>query len=243
MTTQIRNRRLRFLSALIICIIVFVAAAAHGSADRDMNPALRKMLAAEISKTIGDTPEIISIRIMRGYDFINLPAVVEFKSMSPLVYSGKNRFTTSISLTAKGIPAAETMIEVVYDVLVDVYVASRYIQRGTAITEDDFYAVKQMRSRLSRSVVQDKSEITGKIAKVSVNEGSVILSDHMASSLTFKRGHKVSVIVEGDNIALVSSGVLKSNAVIGGAVTVQCAPSKKEVSGILISPTTVRIKI
>ncbi|MBN2654470.1 MAG: flagellar basal body P-ring formation protein FlgA [Nitrospirae bacterium] len=237
-----RDRCRRLLLMTIACVVI-IASAAYAYADMDINPSLRKMLSDEISKTIGDAPQIVSVRIMKGYDFINLPAGVEFKSISPLVYAGKNRFTTLLALNSKGNKAAESMIEVVYDVLVDVFVASRYIQRGVTITEDDFYAVKQRRSRLSRSVVQDKADILGKIAKVSVNEGSVILADHMTSSMIFKRGHKVSVIVEGDNIALASSGILKSNASLGGAATVQCESSKREVTGILISPTTVRIKL
>lgn len=240
------NKAVNRYALYLLCVLAFSSLILCGravAAESDIDPALGSMLAKEISKTIGDNPEIVSIRIVKGYDFNNSTGKVEFKSVAPMVFAGKNRFTTTVGLKERNGAPAESVIEVVYDVLVNVYVASKYIQRGSTITDDDFYTVKQKRSRLSRSVVLDKSEVSGKIARTSINEGSVILNDYLTSQLAFKRGHKVSVIVEGPNISLASSGVLKANTVLGGAATVQCESSKKEVTGILISPTTVRIKI
>ncbi len=241
MNKAVHRYALYLFCILTLSIPVFCGQAV--AAEPDINPVLTGMLVKEISKTIGDNPEIVSIRILKGYDFNNSAGKVEFKSVGPMVFAGKNRFTTTVNLKDKSSIASESTIEVVYDVLVNVYVASKYIQRGSTITDDDFYSVKQKRSRISRSVVLEKSEVSGKIAKTSINEGSVILNDYLTNHLTFKRGHKVSVIVEGQNISLASSGVLKANTVLGGAATVQCESSKKEVTGILISPTTVRIKI
>ncbi|MCE5311900.1 MAG: flagellar basal body P-ring formation chaperone FlgA [Nitrospiraceae bacterium] len=239
---SIKRFPLMMFCVMAVCSVMLFCRTAL-AAEAEIDPALGSLLVKEISKSIGENPEIVSVRIVKGYDFNNSPGKVEFRSVTPMVYAGKSRFTTTVYIKDKKGISAESVIEVVYDVLVDVYVASKYIQRGNTVADEDFYAVKQKKSRLSRSVALDKSDITGKIAKSSINEGSVILTDYLTSHLTFKRGHKVNVVVEGANMQLSSSGVLKANAVLGGTATVQCESSKKEVTGVLVSPTTVRIKI
>ena len=63
------------------------------------------------------------------------------------------------------------------------------------------------------------------------------------SSSTVKRGQKVNVIVSGENIVISAKGTLRSDTMIGETANVLCDLTRKEVSGVLVSPSLVKVKI
>lgn len=79
--------------------------------------------------------------------------------------------------------------------------------------------------------------------KASIAQGVILRSDHLTAQHIVKKGQKVDVNVDGNNVSISTHGVLKGDATVGGTVKVQCDATKKEVSGILIDSNTVQVKI
>ena len=51
------------------------------------------------------------------------------------------------------------------------------------------------------------------------------------------------MLVEGENVLISTKGVLRNDAVRGGVAQVACTAQKKDISGILVSADTVKVKI
>jgi len=122
-------------------------------------------------------------------------------------------------------------------------VTARPLMKGDVLTQDDYYAVRQKLSKLPLGAITDKNEVEGKILKVSLTDGVILRSNVVASSLTVKRGKKVNVLVEGENIVISAKGTLRSDTEVGETTNILCDLTKKEISGVLVSPTLVKVKI
>jgi len=158
-------------------------------------------------------------------------------------YIGRNRVNFSVSLQSGDRREQEITVTAVYDVLVDVFVTSRALRGDTLLSPDDFNVLKQRLSRLPAGAILKGDELEGKALKTNLSGGVILRSEHLASNSSAKRGRRVNVVVEGDNVFLTLKGVLKNNTAIGGTARVLCDMSKKEVSGILTDPDTVRVGI
>ncbi|MBI5212804.1 MAG: flagellar basal body P-ring formation protein FlgA, partial [Nitrospirae bacterium] len=157
-------------------------------------------------------------------------------------YNGKNKIVYLVALEDKK-AVRSVVVEASYDMIVDVFVAARPLSGGTVLSGDDFYAVKQKSSRLPAGAVSNKKDIEGKMLRSNVGQGVILRNDYVTERMNVKRGQKVNVVVEGNNVHIATQGVLRNDAVIGGAAKVFCDVSKKEVNGILVAPNTVRVKI
>ncbi len=232
-----------------IGILILILNLCIGSEVRAGNDLLfdqiHRAVKENLTSSISVKAELEELRIVKGAEYLgDASGRMTIQNIYMDGYSGRNKVIYAIYLRDNASTrTANVIAEASYDVFEDVYVTSRSLSRGEVLTEDDYYAVRQKLSKLPAGAVTDKNEIQGKVLKSSVSDGVIIRSNYLASSSTVKKGQKVSILVEGDNVSISAKGTLRGNAAVGESADVFCELTKKEVSGILVSPTLVRVRI
>ncbi len=236
-------KRHNIIGLIVLLLGLFMSV----SAQAGNNALLDKIQAAvkgHLASTVSEKVELEELRIVRGAEYFggsNGDMAIQNLYMDG--YSGRNKVVYAVYLKDSSSKTVNVVVEVSYDVFADVYVTARSLSRGEVLSQDDYYAVRQKLSKLPAGAVTDKNQIEGKILKASVTDGVIIRSNYLLSSATVKRGQKVNVIVSGENVVISAKGTLKGDTLVGEAANVLCDLTKKEVSGILVSPTLLKVKI
>jgi flagella basal body P-ring formation protein FlgA len=206
---------------------------------------VQKAVKENLSRTISDKVELEELRIVKGAEYFGgSGGNMTIQNIYMDGYSGRNKVIYAVYLrdgsTSKTV---NTVVEASYDVFADVFVTARALSRGDVLSQDDYYTVRQKMSRLPAGAITDRRDIDGTILKSSVSDGVILRSNYLLASAKVKRGQKVSVVVSGQNIEITSKGTLRNDVMVGEVANVMCDITKKEVSGILVSPTLVKVKI
>lgn len=130
-----------------------------------------------------------------------------------------------------------------YEVLTRVYVNQIPLKKGEVITEEKIMEIKHPLSRLPVGAITDKSLILGKTVKRSLVKGLIIKEDYLYPGIPVKKGSKVEVIINAGQVMIMTEGVLKSDAVVGGNARVQCFQTGKEIVGKLVGKDKVRVSL
>jgi flagella basal body P-ring formation protein FlgA len=213
------------------------------AAQQDLMDNIKQAIFKELKNSISQDVEINGLRIIGGIGTLSSAEGYTVMTLAMNGYSGRNRVNFMITLKDKKMNTRNIIVEASYDVLVDVFVTSRPIVKGANLTPDDFYAVKQKSSKMPAGAVMSKDDMEGKVTRTNIGQGVVLRADYLTTQLNIKRGQRVDVVIEGDNVVITTQGVLRSDTVVGGVARVLCDVYKKEVSGVLTSQNTVRVKI
>jgi flagella basal body P-ring formation protein FlgA len=229
------------ISALLLCLCIGTQAAAVNDMLLDK---IQKAVKENLTNSVSDKAELEELRVIKGIEYFgDVSAEMTIQNIYMDGYSGRNKVIYAVYLKDRSSKTVNVVVEAAYDVFEDVYVTARALTKGDALNQDDYYTVRQKLSKLPTGAITDKHEIEGKILKSSLSDGVILRSNFLISALTVKRGKKVNLIVEGDNVVLSAKGTLRSDTTVGDAANVLCDLTKKEVSGVLISPTLVKVKI
>jgi flagella basal body P-ring formation protein FlgA len=237
-----RKKIMCYLLALTVCCLL-LAPFAESIEKRGLILDIERAVLKELKSSVSEDVEITGLRVIEGMDALENLEGYKINTVAMNGYAGRNKVNFMIDLRDKRMSRKNIIVEASYDVLVDVFISSRPLTKGTVLTADDFYAVKQKSSKLPVAAVLGRNDIEKKILKNNIGQGVIIRADHLTNQLSIKRGQKVDVVVEGGNVVISTHGVLRNDTVVGGVAKVFCDVSKKEVIGVLISPNTVRVKI
>lgn len=232
-----------WLLAAILAICYWLLATSAVAGQQDLMGNIKQAIVKELRNVISEDVEVTGLRVLEGMDALENLEGYRINTVAMNGYAGRNKVNFMVGLIDKRMSRKNIIVEASYDVLVDVFISSRPLTKGTVITADDFYAVKQKSSKLPVAAVLGRNDIEKKILKNNIGQGVIIRADHLTNQLSIKRGQKVDVVVEGDNVVISTHGVLRNDTVVGGVAKVLCDVSKKEVIGVLISPNAVRVKI
>jgi flagella basal body P-ring formation protein FlgA len=229
------------ISILFLCLCIGTQATAANDMLLDK---IQKAIKENLINSLSDKAELEELRVVKGIEhFGDASHEMTIQNIYMDGYSGRNKVIYAVYLKDRSSKTVNVVVEAAYDVFEDVYVTARALTKGDALNQDDYYTVRQKLSKLPAGAITDKHEIEGKILKASLSDGVILRSNFLISALTVKRGKKVSVIVEGENVVLSAKGTLRNDTTVGESANVQCDLTKKEVSGVLISPTLVKVKI
>jgi flagella basal body P-ring formation protein FlgA len=205
---------------------------------------IQKAVKENLTTSVSDRAELEELRVVKGIEYFgDVSREMTIQNIYMDGYSGRNKVIYAVYLKDRSLKTVNVVVEASYDVFEDVYVTARALSKGDALNQDDYYTVRQKLSKLPAGAITDKHEIEGKMLKASLADGVILRSNFLVSALTVKRGKKVNVLVEGDNIVLSAKGTLRSDTTVGDAANVLCDLTKKEVSGVLVTPTLVKVKI
>jgi len=121
-----------------------------------------------------------------------------------------------------------------YEILTTIYISQRNLQRGETIGQDDILQIKMPASRVPVGALTDKDEVVGKVLKRTIAQGLIIKREHIYPNIPVKRGSRVNITIVSGQVTIMTEGVLKSDAVVGGNARVQCFQTGKEIVGKLI---------
>ncbi len=244
--SRVGSQKTRY--SLLVAILLLTAyclllTITESYAQVELMDAVKKAVLNELKKSVSGDVEVNGLRVISGADVLKSPDGYTVANAVMNGYAGRNKAHFSVGLKNRKIETKSIIVEASYNVLVDVFITSRPLVKGTTLSADDFYIVKQKSSRLPAGAVLSMNDLEGKALKTNIGQGVILRSDHLTTQLSIKRGQRVNVVVEGGNVVITTQGSLKNDAVMGGTAKVSCDVSKKEVSGILTSPDTVRVKI
>ncbi|MCX8028056.1 MAG: flagellar basal body P-ring formation chaperone FlgA [Thermodesulfovibrionales bacterium] len=204
---------------------------------------IQYLIADDLSKRTGFDVEITNMRIVKGQDILNNGQPKILKKVQMDRFSGKNKAQYVAILDDKMQGLTHILFDVAFDQSVEVFVTSRHLQKGVTINPEDFYPVKQKMSRILPGTITSKDKIQGKITQIALGQGVVLRESHVSDTITIKRGQKVNVTLEIDNVVLSTQGTLKADAALGGIARVYCETTKKEIQGLLVSQGQVRVRL
>lgn len=128
-----------------------------------------------------------------------------------------------------------------YEILTTVYVSKRVLKKGETINEEDILEINQSLQRVPDGAITDKASIIGKVIKRTITNGLIIKENYLYSNMPVKKGSRVNLIISSGNVIIMTEGVLKSDAVVGGNAKIQCLQTGKEVVGELVDKNIVRV--
>jgi flagella basal body P-ring formation protein FlgA len=229
----------------IIVLALSLSLSSHAWAGTDLLfDKVQNAVKENLASSVSEKAELEELRIVKGAEYFGSSSSdMTIQNIYMDGYSGKNKVIYAVYLKDSSSKTVNVIVEASYDVFADVYVTARPLMKGDVLTQDDYYAVRQKLSKLPVGAITDKKEVEGKILKVSLTDGVILRSNVVVSSLTVKRGKKVNVLVEGDNIVISAKGTLRSDTEVGETTNILCDLTKKEISGVLVSPTLVKVKI
>ncbi len=230
-------------TAFCLLLTFFLPAVVLAAARPQVMDTIKQAVMTELVRTVSANVELDGIRILKGLDTLDEDKSYTVRNIAMDGYNGRNKIVYLVSLYDDRQMVFKVRVEAAYDVLTDIFVAAKPISSNTIITEEDVYTVKQKNSRLPSGAITDISEIKGRKLKSNIAQGVILRSDNFINTSNIKKGREVIVLVEGASMQISTRGVLNHDAVVGGVARVLLDSKKKEVSGILVSADTVKVKI
>lgn len=241
-----------FRSAIFFacCLLAFTCnpGASVAAENGPLMDQLRQAASRDLMNSISESIEIRGLRIVKGAESLSSSSEYKLNGLVMDGYSGRNKVNYIAKLSDmksadKKPEMKSVVVEVSFDMLTEVFITTRAMNKGTILTAEDFFTAKHKGSKLLAGTIMEKKDFEGKMLKNGIGQGVVLRADHLTSDLTVKRGQKVEVKIEGGNLVIATKGVLRSDTVIGGVARVMCDVSRKEVNGILVNTNTVKVKI
>ena len=125
----------------------------------------------------------------------------------------------------------------------NVIVAKQPLTRGTMISENDVESKKREISRYSAGVYTEQSQIVGMIAKRNIRQDAVMTPSMVEPRRLVSRGQNVTIIAEFNGMQIRTKGEALMDGHKGQVISVENTRSGKKISGEVIAPSTVRVKM
>jgi flagellar basal body P-ring formation protein FlgA len=127
------------------------------------------------------------------------------------------------------------------DIFKYVVCATRDIERGEKIDEDDLCMVKRNLSHLSSKILTDKKEIIGLIAKHNIKADTSLKEWMIEKAPVVDRGDIVTILAESGDLLVTVPGKVLMKGFSGELVKVQNLMSKKEIFAKVVNHSTVSV--
>ncbi len=158
---------------------------------------------------------------------------------------GQRKFEGYVSAVAvvkvNGIVRNKVKISGWVDIFKAVVCASRDLERGEKINEDDLYMVKRNLSHLSSKILTDKKEIVGLIAKHNIKADTCLKEWMVEKAPVVNRGDIVTIMAESGDLLVTVPGRVLMKGFSGELVKVQNLMSKKEIFAKVVNHSTVAV--
>ncbi|HWR90342.1 MAG TPA: flagellar basal body P-ring formation chaperone FlgA [Dissulfurispiraceae bacterium] len=231
-----------FLSVLVL-LSGSVQAEAAGEKEKIMER-IRQAVQTCLQKEVSGGAELTGLKVVQGVDLIDRSMHLDVDSVHVQGQSGRNRMHLGVELTEQSSGGKmSVLVEASYDIMIDVYVSTLPLARGTVLLEDHVHTVRLRNSKIPAGAILSRDGFLGKAIRSNIAEGIVIRTDHLVTQAAAKKGQRVTIILEGRSLVITSRGVLRQDAVIDGTARVLCEATKKEVVGTLTSEDTVRVEL
>lgn len=135
----------------------------------------------------------------------------------------------------------ERRVRVSIEVLLDVVVSSRDLERSTELGEKDVKIVQKWLKKLPRYFISRLPDALGKKLTVSVEPNREIRKNMLCQSYAVKRGAPVQILLNEGPIRLSTIGICQENGTEGSLVRVQNTSSRKIIYALVIGDSLVKV--
>ena len=174
----------------------------------------------------------------------NLP-VPSGKISFRLFQRGQRKFEGYVSVVAvikvNNVVRNKVKISGWVDIFKYVVCASRDLERGEKIKEDDLYIIKRNLSHLSSKILTDKKEIVGLIAKHNIKADTCLKEWMVEKAPVVNKGDIVTIMAESGDLLVTVPGKVLMKGFSGELVKVQNLMSKKEIFAKVLNHSTVAV--
>jgi flagella basal body P-ring formation protein FlgA len=162
-----------------------------------------------------------------------------------LFQRGKRKFEGNVSVIAvikvDDVVRNKVKISGWVDIFKSVVCASRDLERGEKINEDDLYMVKRNLSHLSSKILTDKNEIIGLMAKHNIKADTCLKEWMIEKTPVVDKGDIVTILAESGDLLVTVPGKVLMKGFSGEVVKVQNLMSKKEIFAKVVNHSTVAV--
>lgn len=125
----------------------------------------------------------------------------------------------------------------------DVMVARQPVTRDAMITENDIERQKREISRYNAGVYTEQNQVIGMVAKRNIRQDTVLTPRMVEPRRLVSRGQHVTIIAEFNGMQIRTKGEALMDGHQGQIISVENTRSGKKISGEVIAPSTVRVKM
>ncbi len=184
----------------------------------------------------------IEIKAILHYEKISLPS--GHLSCDMLLSNAARRggnLSVSLVFRTKGIEVGKSKVNARVDITLPVLIAAHYLGKHQEVQAKDFEWGSRSLFLLPQDVVSDMKEVLGKRMTLAINKGEVLRRGMVEDPPLVKRGDRVRLLVENDQIKITTVGEIREEGRKGDRVKLVNLSSKKEVIGRVIDEHTVQI--
>ena len=173
---------------------------------------------------------------------INIPedGVFDITASPKSALIGRTAF--SLNVKNENLTSQTYWITADIEVWVDVVLTSRSLKDHQIINGNDIYSGKQNLSDLPAGYLYSTDDVIGKRLKRFVAGNRPLSADVLEEPPIFKRGDKVFIIAESDNLKITTVGTASEDGFRNRPVKVVNLQSKREVFGDVIDGGTIKVR-
>lgn len=159
----------------------------------------------------------------------------------PAGWEGLGPVSIALVVRVNGVVEKNLPLRLQIDVKVEMVTAVRQLPAGTVLAAEDLQLQKQELSRAGGQPIKNISDAVGKKTRISLNAGTPVRSNQLASVPVIVSGQMVTIVAENAGVRITVSGRARSAGGVGDLIRVQNTVSNKEISARIVDASTVEI--
>ena len=192
---------------------------------------LKSLVVSEIQKKV--KYQNIKIKISTHSNLTNKNNII----FNNLTISGKDKFIAYVSLSNK-----QYRLHGVYYKYLRVPVAKNMIIQGKVIDENDIMMNDVNTHSLKSSIVVDKDQLIGMVAKRNISQNGTFKSNDIKKLTVIAKGDLVTLLFLRNNLEIKTTGIALNSGGIGNIIKVKVHDTNKIVIGKIINSSIVEIR-
>lgn len=221
---------------------VVVTRAARKIMKAEIEEALRKALAGRYGLSQAD----VNLTLEGGETavYVEPEAAGELKVQDLVLDQRGQRLEATIAVTGsrslvlKPLTVSGQVID-----SIEVPILARGIARGEAVRASDIRLERRPRSEVAQSGFVDMGALTGRIARSTLQAGTLVRDADLAKQEVVAKNDMVSVTYESPGLQLAMRGKAMEAGGVGDAVLVQNLQSKRSLQGVVVGPGRVSVTL
>ena len=231
----------RYIAAFAFSAMLCLLDSSLLHADSWQDHASLQQAAREFVEQYFDDSHELNIKVSAVDDRLRLDAC-QGPLNAFLPYSRPPLGTVSIGVRCN-MPAWKVHIPVQVQAYTEVMVAKLPITRGSLITANDMTIQKREISRYLDGTYTHAEQLVGMVAKRNIRQDDVLTPRVLMPRRLVNRGQPVTIIAEYNGLHIRTKGEALMDGHQGQIIRVENRRSGKEITGEVIAPSTVRVKM
>ncbi|MFM1848343.1 MAG: flagellar basal body P-ring formation protein FlgA, partial [Pseudomonadota bacterium] len=186
--------------------------------------------------------EIVVKRLNLGGDIQVAPGDAVAEAV-PFTTRGAGRLGFTLKMRDDLGDTTSFNVEAFVDEWAEMPVAKRALPRGAVVSEEDVMMARLNISALPGDVAREHSRIVGLSIASDIAFGEVFRRNKLAIPAAVEANSRVTVIYRSPGFEATASGVALENGIVGQEIRIRNESSKKIISGTVVEPGLVRVKL